>query len=83
MPIMSRLEYLAELNRRLMEHEAYQSGMEFVFHPPGAEADDAIGFHWLPAEVEEPMRSIATEAGAEIVVREAALPEPPSYVATA
>lgn len=72
MTVMSRLEYLAELNRRLMDHADYEPGMEFVFAPPGATADEAHGFYWLPAEAEEPMRSIALDAATQITVPQAA-----------
>lgn len=68
MLIMSRFEYLTELNQRLMAHADYQPGMEFVFSPSGATAETATGYSWLPLEGAEPMRSIALEASQRINV---------------
>ena len=68
MSIMSRFEYLAELNQRLMVHADYQPGMEFVFAPPGATAETATGYAWVPQEGSEPMRSIAVETSKQINV---------------
>lgn len=68
MPLMSRLEYMTELNRRLMEHADYRPGMEFVLHPPGADVDEATGYRWLPGEAVEPMRTIALQASRQINV---------------
>lgn len=55
MSIMSRFEYLAELNQRLMAHADCQPEMEFVFAPMGATADTATGYPWVPQEGIEPM----------------------------
>lgn len=66
--LMTRLEYLAEINRRLMEHPDYVPGMEFIFSPPGSAPDEATGFAWVPPETVEPMRSIATAVYGEIEV---------------
>lgn len=82
MTTMSRLEFLTELNQRLLQHPAYQPGMEFVFFPPGALPDEATGYDWRPREVAEPMTAIAMAAACSINVlppsleRDAALPAP-------
>lgn len=66
--VLSRFEYLAEINRLLMEHADYEPGMEFVFFPPGSSAEEASGFAWVPADAEEPMRSIAVQTAGEMEV---------------
>lgn len=36
-------EYIAEMNRRLQEHEDFAQGMEFMAYPPGATGGDITG----------------------------------------
>jgi len=44
--LITRSQYLAELNRRLRNHPAYADGMQFV--PSGTDdAEAAGGFEWV------------------------------------
>jgi hypothetical protein len=46
--LVTRSQYLAELNRRLRSHPAFVPGMRFVPHG-GSDPDAAAGFDWVPA----------------------------------
>ncbi|HEY6513379.1 MAG TPA: hypothetical protein VI032_15450 [Burkholderiaceae bacterium] len=47
--LVTRTEYLAELNRRLRQHPAYAAGMQFVPHG-GPDPETANGFNWVPED---------------------------------
>jgi hypothetical protein len=46
--LISRTQYLAELNRRLAAHPAYVSGMQFIAHGEPEDPEVAAGFDWVP-----------------------------------
>lgn len=41
--LLNEEEYIAELNRQLVLHPAYEPGMAFMAHPPGATGGDVAG----------------------------------------
>jgi len=45
--LVTRTQYLAELNRRLRNHPAFVPGMQFVPHG-GPDPDAAVGIDWVP-----------------------------------
>jgi hypothetical protein len=44
--LLTRIQYLAELNKRLAAHPAYVTGMRFVVRDSDPEM--ALGFDWEP-----------------------------------
>ena len=54
MPIVTKEEFLAELNRRLRLHPAYQPGMRFLPHPPNGTVEAATGYTWEPETLGNP-----------------------------
>ena len=45
--LITRTQYLAELNRRLQSHPMYEEGMAFVPSPTG-DPEVADAFDWVP-----------------------------------
>jgi hypothetical protein len=45
--LITRTQYLAELNRRLRDHPDYVDGMQFVSNGSG-DPETAAGFDWEP-----------------------------------
>ena len=79
--LLTRREYLAELNRQLRSHPAYVEGMQFV-PSRGLDAETATGIDWvLPDGVAPPLDlfpMIAAEVHATYSVQpDAILPMPP------
>ena len=48
--LLTRTEYLKELNRQLRSHPAYVDGMLLVPSPDGADAETATGLAWALPE---------------------------------
>ena len=51
--VVTRSQYLAELNVRLLGHPEYVPGMAFVFRTE-ADPETASGFDWVPSEEPPP-----------------------------
>jgi hypothetical protein len=47
--VVTKSQYLAELNARLLGHPEYVAGMAFVFRTD-ADPETASGFDWVPDE---------------------------------
>lgn len=43
-PRLTPEQYIAEMNRRLKEHDAYREGMAFVPYPEGATGSNLSGY---------------------------------------
>jgi hypothetical protein len=61
--LVTRTQYLAELNDRLRRHPDYRDGMAFVLLP-GADPETAAGFDWVPREAGAP--NLFAEIAAEV-----------------
>ena len=71
--LVTRTQYLAELNRRLSEHPAYVAGMRFVING-GADPETAPGFDWVHTNGDTtapfPFAEIAAEVHARYRVQD-------------
>lgn len=47
--LITRAQYLAELNHRLRSHAQYVDGMQFVFNGGTGDPETADGFDWVSA----------------------------------
>jgi hypothetical protein len=65
--LITRTQYLAELNRRLRNHPSYIEGMQFVPHGGTGDPETAAGFDWVSTEhgIEAPTVPFA-EVAAEV-----------------
>jgi hypothetical protein len=61
--LITRVQYLAELNARLRRHPAYVDGMAFVLLPD-SDPDTAAGFDWVPGGPTPP--GLFAEIAAEV-----------------
>ena len=63
--LLTRTQYLAELNRRLRGHPGYVEGMQFVPHG-GADPEIAAGFDWVPPNGDTTPPNPFAEVAAEV-----------------
>jgi hypothetical protein len=79
--LLTRREYLAELNRQLRSHPAYVEGMHFVTSP-GLDPETATGIDWVLPDGVAPPQDLFPMIAAEVhatysVQADALLPMPP------
>ena len=65
--LVTRTQYLAELNKRLRDHQNYVCGMQFVIRED-QDTETAAGFDWVTANAEvappTPFADVAAEVHA-------------------
>jgi hypothetical protein len=61
--VITRAQYLAELNRRLSRHPDYAQGMMFIL-AAGPDVEVAVGFDWVPGGPDAP--GLFAEIAAEV-----------------
>lgn len=59
--LVTRTQYLAELNNRLRDHPAYVEGMRFVPDP-----ETVAGFDWVPPNANTTGATAFAEVAAEV-----------------
>jgi hypothetical protein len=63
--LVTRTQYLAQLNHRLHDHPAYVEGMRFV-PLGGSDPETAAGFDWVPANADTMRAAAFAEVAAEV-----------------
>jgi hypothetical protein len=63
--LVTRTQYLAELNNRLRGHAAYVEGMQFVSQR-GPEPETSAGFDWVPPNTDTMRATAFAEVAAEV-----------------
>jgi hypothetical protein len=63
--LITRTQYLAELNKRLREHPAYVPGMQFVING-ASDPEAAAGFDWVQVDGDTTAPILFAEIAAEV-----------------